>query len=239
MEKNAKDANDYNIQSTRAFLMLRQGNEKRKAARDMFAAAIKSRPDVQATQDIVLGLDISLNDTVDAEYHAKEVLRRNRKAPLANYVMGSLALQKGKNEEAEMYLRRACETTRPVVLAQNDLAEVLRRTKRFEEAERYARLAVRTAPELYVAWETLGAILLDANGDLNEAEQCIVKACELSKSESGKEADVRMLVSLARVQIAKGDRQRANMTLRKVKGRVKELSDFERGEFEELSKSVR
>ena len=239
MEKNAKDANDYNIQSTRAFLMLRQGNEKRKAARDMFAAAIKSRPDVQATQDIVLGLDISLNDTADAEFHAKEVLRRNRKAPLANYVMGSLALQKGKNEEAEMYLRRACETTRPVVLAQNDLAEVLRRTKRFEEAERYARLAVRTAPELYVAWETLGAILLDANGDLNEAEQCIVKACDLSRSESGKEADVRMLVSLARVQIAKGDRQRANMTLRKVKGRVKELSDFERGEFEELSKSVR
>ena len=239
MEKNAKDTNDYNIQSTRAFLMLRQGNEKRKAARDMFAAAIKTRPDVQATQDIVLGLDISLNDTTDAEFHAKEILRRNRKAPLANYVMGSLALQKGKYEEAEMFLRRACDTTRPVVLAQNDLAEVLRRTKRLEEAERYARLAVRTAPELYVAWETLGSILLDANGDLNEAEQCIVKACELSKSESGKEEDVRMLISLARVQIAKGDRQRANMTIRKVKGRVKELSEFERGEFEELSKSVR
>ena len=239
MEKNAKDVNDYNIQSTRAFLMLRQGNEKRKAARDMFAAAIKTRPDVQATQDIVLSLDISLNDTADAEYHAREVLRRNRKAPLANYVMGSLALQKGKYEEAESFLRRACETTRPVVLAQNDLAEVLRRTKRFEEAERYARLAVRTAPELYVAWETLGSILLDANGDLNEAEQCVSKACDLSKSESGKEEDVRMLIALARVQIAKGDRQRANMTIRKVKGRLKELSEFERGEFEELSKSVR
>ena len=239
MEKNAKDVNDYSIQSTRAFLLLRQGDEKRRAARDMFAAAIKTRPDVQVAQDIVLGLDISLNDTVDAEFHAMEVLRRNRKAPLANYVMGSLALQKGKNEEAEMFLRRACETSRPVVLAQNDLAEVLRRTKRFEEAERYARLAVRAAPDLYVAWETLGAILLDANGDLNEAERCITKACDLSKSESGKETDVRMLVSLARVQIAKGDRQRANMTLRKVKGRVKELSDFERGEFEELCKSAR
>lgn len=138
-----------------------------------------------------------------------------------------------------MYLRRACETTRPVVLAQNDLAEVLRRTKRFEEAERYARLAVRTAPELYVAWETLGAILLDANGDLNEAEQCIVKACELSRSESGKEADVRMLVSLARVQLARGDKARGKGTLRKVQSRVGELSEFERGEFEELRKSAR
>jgi len=41
------------------------------------------------------------------------------------------------------------------------------------------------------------------------------------------------------VQIAKGDRQRANMTIRKVKGRVKELSEFERSEFEELCNSVR
>ena len=239
MEKRAKDVNDYNIQSTRAFLMLRQGDEKRKAARDMFAAAAKSRPDVQATQDIVLGLDISLDDKEDAEFHAREMLRRNRKAPLANYVLGSIALGKDKNEEAETYLRRAADAPRPVVLAQNDLAEVLRRTKRFEEAERYARLAVRTAPELYVAWETLGSIILDANGDLNEAERCINKACELSKTETGKEADVRMLISLARIQIAKGDRQRANMTMRKVQGRSKELSEFELKEFEELRKSVR
>ncbi len=239
MEKNSKDQNDYNIQSTRAFFLLRQGDENRKAARDMFAAAIKTRPDAQAAQDIVLSLDISLNDTADAEFHAREVLRRNRKAPLANYVMGSLALQNGNYDEAETFLRRACDTARPVVLAQNDLAEVLRRTKRLEEAERYARLAVRTAPQLYVGWETLGSILLDANGDLNEAEQCIVKACELSKSESGREEDVRMLISLARVQIAKGDRQRANMTIRKVRGRAKELSEFELGEFEELCKGVR
>ena len=239
MEKHAKDKNDYYIQSARAFLLVRKGDDSRKAARDAFAKAAKARPDVQATQDLVLGLDIQLNDTVDAEFHAREVLRRNRKAPLANYVMGSLALQKGNNEEAETYLRRAADAPRPVVLAQNDLAEVLRRTKRLEEAERYARLAVKTAPELYVAWETLGSILMDSNGDLNEAEQCVNKACELSKSADGKEEDVRMLVSLARVQVAKGDKQRANMTIRKVQGRIKELSDFEKGEFEELKKSAK
>ena len=48
-----------------------------------------------------------------------------------------------------------------------------------------------------------------------------------------------MLVSLARVQVAKGDKQRANMTIRKVQGRIKELSDFEKGEFEELKKSAK
>ena len=239
MEKRAKDKNDYYVQSSRAFLLVRQGEENRKAARDAFARAAKDRPDVQATQDLVLGLDIQLNDTVDAEFHAREILRRNRKAPLANYVMGSLALQKGNYTEAEMYLRRAADAPKPVVLAQNDLAEVLRRAKRFEEAERYARLAIRTAPELYVAWETLGSILMDAGGDLNEAEQCVNKACELSKSKDGKEEDVRMLVTLARVQVAKGDKTRANMTIRKVLGRIKELSDFEKGEFEELRNSVK
>jgi len=239
MEKHAKDKNDYYVQSARAFLLVRKGADNRKAARDAFAKAAKTRPDMQATQDLVLGLDIQLNDTTDAEFHAREVLRRNRKAPLANYVMGSLALQKGENEEAEMYLRRAADAPQPVVLAQNDLAEVLRRTKRYEEAERYARLAVRTSPNLYVAWETLGSILMDANGDLNEAERCVNKACELSKSADGKEEDVRMLISLARIQVAKGDKQRANMTIRKVQGRIKELSDFEKGEFEELKKNAR
>lgn len=239
MEKRAADKNDYHLQSTRAFLLMRQGADKKKDARDAFAAASKARPDIQATQDLVLGLDIQLNDVADAEFHARDVLRRNRKAPLANYVLGSIALQNGRNEEAEMYLRRAADAERPVVLAQNDLAEVLRRLRRFEEAERYARLAVRTSPELYVAWETLGSILLDAQGDLNEAERCVNKACELSRSAAGREEDVRMLVSLARVQVAKGDRQRANMTIRKVQGRIAELSDFERSEFEELKKGAR
>ncbi len=239
MEKRAADKNDYFIQSSRAFLLVRKGEDQRKAARDAFAKAAKARPDVQATQDLVLGLDIQLNDKVDAEFHARDILRRNRKSPLANYVMGSLALEKGNYKEAEMYLRRASDAAKPVVLAQNDLAEVLRRTMRFEEAERYARLAIRSAPDLYVAWETLGSILLDASGDLNEAEQCVKKACDLSRSKSGREEDVRMLVSLARVQVAKGDRQRANMTMRKVQGRIDELSDFEKKEFEELRKSAK
>ena len=239
MEKQARSPGDYYVQTTKAFLLMRKGEAHRREARNALVAAAQDRPDIAATGDLILGLDISLNDTEHAERQARDMLRRNRKAPLANYVMGSLALQKGENEEAEMYLRRAADAPQPVVLAQNDLAEVLRRTKRYEEAERYARLAVRTSPELYVAWETLGSILMDANGDLNEAERCVNKACELSRSADGKEEDVRMLVSLARIQVAKGDKQRANMTIRKVQGRIKELSDFEKGEFEELKKNAR
>ena len=132
---------------------------------------------------------------------------------------------------------------KPVPLALNDLAEVLRRNKNFTDAEHYARKAVETSPKLYVAWETLGSILMDAKkgdkGALSEAEKCILKACELSRDEKGREADVRMLVALARVQAMRGDRSRARGTIRKVQARIGELSDFEKREFEELKKSVR
>ena len=239
MEKQARDQFDYYLQATKGFVLLRKGEDSRKKAREAFAAAAKARPDIAATQDMVLGLDISLDDKEGAEAHARDVLRRNRNAPLANYVMGSLALNKGKYTEAEAFLRKAADAPQPVVLALNDLAEVLRRNKNFSEAERYARKATEKAPNLYVAWETLGSVLMDANRNLDEAEMAIRKACQLSKDKNGREADVRMLISLARVQIRNGDRLHAKMTVRKVESRLDELSDFERKEFEEVQRSVK
>ena len=240
MEKQSRGPFDYYVQSTRAFLNLRKSKdvESRRAARDAFVLAAKARPDVSSTQDIVLGLDISLNDTVAAEEHAKEWLRLNRKAPVANYVMGSLALRKNNLDEAETYLRRAADAHKPVVLAMNDLAEVYRRKKWYDEAQRYARLAVKNEPTLYVAWETLGSILMDAGGDLAEAQSCIEKACELSKV-NGRAEDIRMVIALARVQIARGDNKTGKATLRRVQSRLGELSEYERKEYEELLKNAR
>ena len=239
MEKQARDPHDYYLQATKGFVHLREGEKSRVKARDAFLSASKARPDIAATQNMVLGLDISLDDKENAEIHARDVLRRNRNAPLANYVLGSLALGRGKNEEAEAFLRRAADAPQPVALALNDLAEVLRRGKRFDEAERYARKATETAPGLYVAWETLGSVLMDANRNLDEAEAAIRKACQLSKDKSGREADVRMLVSLARVQIRNKDKNHARLTIRKIQSRIGELSGFERKEFEEVAKGAR
>ena len=239
MEKQSGGVHDYYIQATRGFVLLKKGEEKRREARDAFLSAAKSRPDVAATQNLVLGLDISMNDKDGAETHAKDVLRRNRSAPLANYVMGSLALGRGELDGAIVYLRKAADADQPVPLALNDLAEALRRRGEYAEAERYARKAVKAAPSLYVAWETLGSVLMDNGRDLDEAEACIRKACDLSKSKNGHEADIRMLISLARVQIRRGDKQHAKVSLRKVQGRIDELSAFERREFEEVKKRVR
>ena len=120
----------------------------------------------------------------------------------------------------------------------NDLAEVYRRKKWYDEAQRYARLAVKNEPTLYVAWETLGSVLMDAGGDLAEAQSCIEKACELSKV-NGRAEDIRMVIALARVQIARGDSKTGKATLRRVQSRLGELSEYERKEYEELLKNAR
>jgi tetratricopeptide (TPR) repeat protein len=234
MEKQSAGKLDYHLQTVKAFALMRKDGDRRREARDAFLSAARVRPDISATQDIVLGLDISLNDTENAERHAIDVLRRNREAPLANYVMGSLALQRGEDDKAEAYLRKAATARKPVPLALNDLAEVLRRKDKLKEAELFARKAVEAAPKLYVAWETLGSIILSAKGDLDEAEKCISKALELSKTKDGKEGDVRMLISLVRVQLAKGEKISAKGNIRKIQSRIQELSHFERSEFEEI-----
>ncbi|MBR0197481.1 MAG: tetratricopeptide repeat protein [Kiritimatiellae bacterium] len=245
MEKHSKGTNNYQVQNTKAFILLKKGAERRKEARDAFLVAARTRPEVAATGDMILGLDISLNDTVDAERQAREMLRRDRKAPLANYVMGSLKLQKGEYAEAEAYLRISASAAKPVPLALNDLAEVLRRSNRLQEAEGFARKAVEAAPNLYVAWDTLATIILQRDGDLDEAERCVTKACELSKGAQGKDvADIRMLMTLAKVQLAKGRKGeaaeilRAKANIRKVKENSSLLSEFEKRELEELEKSV-
>ena len=136
MEKNATNPYDYYVQSTKAFLLMRKGKGSRREARDAFEAAARARPDSLVTQDLVLGLDISLDDRVNAERHARDVLRRNRNAPLANYVMGSINLGRGRYREAESFLRKAANAPQPSMMALNDLAEVLRRTGRPKEGAR-------------------------------------------------------------------------------------------------------
>ena len=240
IEKQSSGPNDRRLLATKGMiLMQRGGQENVEMARDAFVAASKDGSAGIAASDVILGLDIRLNDTEDAKRQAAATLAADPGNPMANYVMGSLAMQKDDLETAELHLRAAAGAKRPAPLALNDLAEALRRRKNYEEAEAFARKAVEAAPGLYVAWETLGSILLDAGKGFDEAEACVQKACDLSKDRNGKYADVRMLMSLARIQIKNGKTLRAKSSLSAVRKRINELSDFEKREFEELMKSAK
>lgn len=239
MENHSENPYDYYVQTTKAFLLMRQeGADKRREARDAFEMAARSRPGSSVTQDLILGLDISLDDRANAERHAREALRKNRNAPLANYVMGSLAIRRGQYREAEGFLRKAADAPQPNILALNDLAEVLRRTDRAAEAETYVRKALEKAPNFYILHETLGVVLMDQDRNLDEAEDEIRKALELSKNEKGGVEDVRLYTSLARVQVMRGDKKSARSSLRKVESKLDDLTDFEKRELEEIKKSA-
>ena len=63
------------------------------------------------------------------------------------------------------------------------------------------------------------------------------KAIDLCKKET-KGSDIRMQITLARVQIAKGDLGRARATLRTIRSHQDELSKFDLGEVEKLQKTM-
>lgn len=247
MERHCANQKDFYFQTTKAFYLLRQSDDNRKAAREALLTAAEVNPSAAVTQDLILGLDISLDDKESAAAHARDVLRRNDGSALANYVMGSLAIREGDYTRAEMYLTKAQKGPKPNVLALNDLAEVYRRTNRLELAEDTIERALAIAPDFYILHETYGVVLMAKGEDLAAAEEEITKALNLSKKPSGGQEDVRLFTSLARIQVLKGDKKGARSSLRKVRAKLDSLpekerkefmTDYEMNEFTEVEKSV-
>jgi tetratricopeptide (TPR) repeat protein len=243
MEKLAGTIDNYFIQISRAQIAMAKDKQLlasktkendrtfRRVAREAFIRASLLRPDIPGVKDMILQLDIEMNDQSAAELHARQVLRTNRKHALANYVMGSLRLQEGEYGEAEDFLRRSVEAN-PSSAALNDLAEVLRRIKKLADAERFARDAIKKNPDLYVAWETLGAILLEAGKNLDEAESAVNKALSLYKD------DPRIKITLARIQHRRGNIEKARETLSQVKAEQSKLADFDLDVMKRLSEDL-
>ncbi len=227
MEKIAGSSDQYFIQVVRAQLAMSRGREHYRVAREAFVRAGMLRPDVARLNDMILQLDIALADKPMAERHARAVLRINRRHALANYVIGSLRLQDGAYGEAEDFLRRSVESE-PLPVSLNDLAETLRRIRKLPEAEKFAREAIAKSPGLYVAWETLAAILMEQNR-LEEAEKAMLEALGRNKE------DVRLQVSMVRLQYLKGNLDRARDGVKQVRRSQDQLNTYERAEFEKLA----
>lgn len=166
-------------------------------ARDTFERALMLRPGLTTLMEWILRLDFALDDKVAAEEHARQLMRNNRSNSFANYIMGSIMLNRGRNDEAEDFLRRSVSAS-ATPEALNDLAELLRTVGNLGEAKRRIREAIAMRQDLYVLWDTLGGILAD-EGDVEGAEEAFVKALELDRS------DPRVLINYSRILIRKKD----------------------------------
>jgi len=223
---------NYFVQITRAQLLLRKGAAFRHQAREALIRASRLRPEVTGVKDMVLQLCMEMEDKPGAQLHARQVLRTNRDHALANYVMGSLRLQDGEYGAAEDFLKRSVRTEEaPAAL--NDLAEVLRRIRKMDEAEHFARRAVEVAPMLYIAWETLASILLEANKDLDEAEEMVEKSLSIF------DGDVRVKITQARIQLKKGDIERARATIQQIETQRGDLQKFDLDMLARLKEEAR
>jgi tetratricopeptide (TPR) repeat protein len=230
MESVAGTADHYFIQITKAQTAMKKGKDFYRVAREALIRAALLRPDVSGVRDLILNIDIMLNDEERAEAHARQILRFNRDHALANYVMGSLRLGKMQYGEAEAFLRRSVEKE-PAAAALNDLAEVLRRNRRMDEAEAYVRQALKINAELYVAWETLGAILTE-KGALDEAEKALDKSLALYDD------DLRVKLSMARLQMKKGNLIRARELMLQIRKHQAKLPPFDQREFTRLNEEL-
>ena len=230
MESVAGTPDNYLIQITRGQLAYTKGRENYRAARDAFERASALRPGLALLQEGILRLDFMLADKQEAEVHARALLRQDRNIGFANYIMGSLMLERGRRDVAEDYLRRSVSSSRsPEAL--NDLAELLRKTGNYEEAEKQVRAAIDLAPDFYVTYDTLGGVLADTDR-LNEAEQAYAKALDIFKD------DLRVHLNLAKLLYKKGNLVKAREIVAQINPRRSELPPFEQEELQQLVRDL-
>jgi tetratricopeptide (TPR) repeat protein len=230
MESVAGTPDNYLIHITRGQLAYTKGKDFYKQARDSFERASTLRPGLPLLMEWVLRLDFMLVDKDSAETHARQLLRADRDNGFANYIMGSLMLERGRRDAAEDYLRRSIGSSRsPEAL--NDLAELLRKTGNYEEAEKQARAAIDLAPDFYVTYDTLGGVLSDTER-LAEAEQAYAKALELFQE------DLRVHLNFAKLLYKQGNLVKAREMVAKINPRRSELPPAEQAELARLVREL-
>lgn len=223
---------DYFYRIITAQLAEREGDLAK--ARTHYLRALALKPEVHALRTTVLTLDIRMDDKPAAARHARQFLYQDRTLPLANYVMGALALNEGDLRRANDYLTLATapEANPPIPEAFNDLAETQRRLGRWAAALSAAQRASELAPKLPVAHETAAAALLGL-GRLAEAHAELDKAEALdAAARPNQPRDPRILITRARVHAKEGHPDLARAALSQAKHHYDTLDKGAQAEFD-------
>ncbi len=150
-------------------------------ARICISNAYLYRPNAHGLLEVILELDIALKDANSAEVHAIQLLRTRPNHGQANYVVGTLRLEKGLYADAEGYLESCAKGNHPMFEALNNYAEVLIRLGKLEQAESSVNRLLEIRPEGYEGW-LLQADLCARSGKSGEASQALQKAQNILKT---------------------------------------------------------
>lgn len=209
-------------------------------ARAAYLRALALKPEVHALRTTVLSLDIRLNDKIAAARHAKQFLYQDRSLPLANYIMGALALGEGDTKRALSYLSIATAATvaPPIPEAFNDLAETHRQLGDWAASLAAAQHACKLSPNLAIARETAAAALLEL-GRYQEAHAYLKEAFALEARLRPNEApDPRLYITRARVYVKEGLTDLARVDLHEARKQYDSLDATAKAEFDALATTI-
>ncbi len=170
-------------------------------ARKLFEQALTMRASSTEALEILLQLDVREARADFAEAHVKMLLTLQPDSAFGNYVLGSLQVRRSELVLAETSFRRSVEKVRAFAPL-NDLAWVLQERNSLGEAEQVAREALAINQEAYVAWDTLGVLLIK-QGRYPEALEALLRAGKLNPSEPS------VQIHLAEAYLKNGDKKKA------------------------------
>ena len=177
--KSAGDRLDVNAHLDLAGLARLRNN--RGLERRFLEAALERDPKNPPAWEQLLALDVLELRQVEAEEHARRVLRLDPRHAQANFILGSLNSSRENYILAEPFLR-ASLAARKTSDTLNELAWVVHLRGRPAEALPLAREAVALNGKNPFAWDTLGEILAALN-QVAEAEQALRTALTLAPNQ--------------------------------------------------------
>ena len=172
-QEGIKKPDHFSIHALRGFLLKKKGPPYFAEARLSLLQALSINAAMPDLWSIVFELDLAMGKPEFTEADARSLLNIEPDHALANNLMGSLLLSRGKLQESEAFLRRSFEKV-PTSAVCNDLGENLRRQQKLAEAETFVRRALEIEPGLLLAMDTLACVLCDA-GKYEEAVQLAVQ----------------------------------------------------------------
>ena len=138
----------------------------------------------------------------------REILAVEPHEPYALHMLGIMAQQKGKSEEALQWIDAALTAKPDLLTARFNRSIVLRALHRNNEALQAIRKTLEVAPDFAAAWDIEGQILKD-NGAYDEAAKCYGHALSLQPGNAHFHGNYALLL------FAQGDSRAAYKEARK------------------------
>lgn len=131
---------------------------------------------------MVLAAQLQSNNRLqESEQLLQQILQQQPQHPFALHLLGVIAHQCGKLQQAAELIQRAIAIKGDVALFHANLCEISRQLKQLEQAIAHGERAVALAPDLAMAHSNLGIAHFDRK-DYDKAEACQHRALALTPS---------------------------------------------------------